>query len=120
MQGWHIQQGEAVFRFRSLITRFVIVAIAAAGLRAQSPRTDWRDYLGGPDSSHFSPLKQIGPGNAGKLEVAWSYKSGESGSYVYAPLVVDNVVYVLAKGGSIVALDAAAGKEIWVHSFASV
>jgi quinoprotein glucose dehydrogenase len=92
--------------------------MAAASLWAQSPRTDWRGYLGAPDSSHFSPLKQIGPGNVSKLEVAWSYEAGESGSYVYAPLVVDNVAFVIAKGGSIVALDAATGKEIWTHSFA--
>jgi quinoprotein glucose dehydrogenase len=28
---------------------------------------------------------------------------------------VDNMMYVLAKNNSIVALDAATGKEIWVH-----
>ncbi|MEO8592660.1 MAG: PQQ-binding-like beta-propeller repeat protein [Candidatus Solibacter sp.] len=92
--------------------------MAAASLWAQGPKTDWREYLGGPDSSHFSPLTQIGPGNVSKLQVAWSYEAGESGSYVYAPLVVDNVAFVLAKGGSIVALDAATGKEVWTHSFA--
>ena len=98
--------------------RVVIAAMAAASLWAQSPRTDWREYLGGPDSSHFSPLKQIDPGNVSKLQVAWSYDAGPSGSYVYAPLVVDNVAFVIAKGGSIVALDAATGKEAWTHSFA--
>src|SRR6185437_3556394 len=99
-------------------TRLALLAAAAAvTLWGQTPRTDWRDYLGAPDSSHFSPLKEIGPANATKLQVAWSYAAGESGSYVYAPLVVDNVAFVLAKGGSIVALDAATGKEIWTHSF---
>jgi len=96
----------------------VLTTIAAVSACAQSPKTDWREYLGGPDSSHFSPLKQITPANVSKLDVAWSYQAGESGSYVYAPLVVDNVAFVLAKGGSIVALDAATGKEIWTHSFA--
>ncbi|MEP6716586.1 MAG: PQQ-binding-like beta-propeller repeat protein, partial [Terriglobia bacterium] len=101
----------------SLTRRAVLAALAAASLSAQTPRTDWRDYLGAPDSSHFSPLKQIGPANAARLQVAWSYPAGEGGSYVYAPLVVDNVAFVLAKGGSIVALDAATGKEIWTHTF---
>src|SRR5437764_1423288 len=97
--------------------RILIAATAAASLWAQAPRTDWRDYLGAPDSSHFSPLKQISPANAAKLQVAWSYAAGEGSSYVYAPLVVDNVAFVLAKSGSIVALDAETGKEIWTHSF---
>ena len=35
--------------------------------------TNWSDYLGGPDSSHYSPLKQINRANVKQLEVAWSY-----------------------------------------------
>jgi quinoprotein glucose dehydrogenase len=36
-------------------------------------------------------------------------------SYVFNPIVVDNVVYVLARNNSLVALDAATGKEIWIR-----
>ena len=37
---------------------------------------------------------------------------------MFCPLVVDNVAYVAAKGGSLVALDATeSGKELWVHPF---
>jgi glucose dehydrogenase len=34
-----------------------------------------------------------------------------------SPLVIDNVAYVAAKQGALVALDATSGKELWVHSF---
>lgn len=48
--------------------------------------------------------------------MAWSYPTGDTNKYAFNPLEVDGVVYVLAKNSSIVALDAASGKELWVHS----
>jgi quinoprotein glucose dehydrogenase len=51
-----------------------------------------------------------------KLRVAWKYPTGDSGKYNFNPLVVDGVMYVLARGNSIVALDAATGRELWAHA----
>jgi quinoprotein glucose dehydrogenase len=79
--------------------------------------TAWKDYLGGADSSHYSALKQINTSNVNRLEVAWSYDTGDDASYAFSPLVVDNIAYFAAKQGSLVAVDAASGKELWVHSF---
>ena len=80
--------------------------------------TSWSEYLGGPDSSHYSRLKQVNTRNVNQLEVAWSYETGDDLSYTFCPLVVDNIAYVVAKQGALVALDATTGKEIWVHTFA--
>jgi quinoprotein glucose dehydrogenase len=82
----------------------------------QKPGTGWVDYLGGPDGSHFSPLKQIDRSNVDRIEAAWTYPAGD-GTSVFCPLVVDNVAYVSAKAGALVALDASTGKELWAHSF---
>ena len=68
-------------------------------------------YLGGADSSQYSSLAQIDKSNVGQLEVAWTYSTAEN--YSFNPLVVGNTMYVLAKGRSIVALDAATGRELW-------
>jgi quinoprotein glucose dehydrogenase len=46
--------------------------------------------------------------------VAWTYEI--AGNVTFNPLVVDNVMYVQGTGNSIVALDAATGKEIWTHA----
>src|SRR3954469_2271018 len=86
-------------------------------LLAQQPRTTWKDYLGGPDSSHYSALNQINRTNADKLEIAWKYSTGDDLSYTFSPLVVDNMAYFAAKNGSLVAVDATNGKELWVHPF---
>jgi quinoprotein glucose dehydrogenase len=48
--------------------------------------------------------------------VIWSYPTGDDRKYFFNPLMARGVLYVLAKGNSIIALDAATGKEIWVHA----
>src|SRR6185312_7167026 len=93
-----------------------LLAFAVVNGNAQKPATGWTDYLGGPDSSHFSPLKQITPANVSKLDVAWTFPAGD-GFYSSSPLVIDNIAYVAAKHGALVALDAATGKELWSHPF---
>ena len=72
----------------------------------------WQSYLGS-ESSQYSSLDQINLSNVAKLGVAWSYPAGEGGPYHFNPLVVNGVMYVLAQGNALVALDAATGKELW-------
>ncbi len=79
------------------------------------PHTNWSDYSGAPDSAQYSALTQINRTNVAKLEPVWSYSTGDNNKYFFNPLVVDNVMFVLAKSNSIVALDASTGKEIWTH-----
>ncbi|MCZ2146989.1 MAG: pyrroloquinoline quinone-dependent dehydrogenase [Bryobacterales bacterium] len=75
----------------------------------------WSDYSGAPDAAQYSALEQINRSNVDKLEVAWMYPTGDHNKYFFNPLVAHGTMYVLAKNNSIVALDAATGKEIWAH-----
>ena len=93
-----------------------MVALIGSGT-STAQTTSWKDYLGGPAASHYSPLKQINTGNVNKLDVAWTYPTGDDVTYTFSPLVVDNIAYFAAKQGSLVAVDATTGKELWVHSF---
>ncbi len=90
-------------------------ATAATGVAlAQEPYTTWRTYGGGGHSSQYSALDQIDKSNVAQLEVAWSFPVGER-SFVFNPVVVDGVMYVLARDNDIVALDAATGRELWAR-----
>ncbi|MBT9329675.1 PQQ-binding-like beta-propeller repeat protein [Paracidobacterium acidisoli] len=104
-------------RLRLVVPAVLAAFVCGGTLFAQQTRTTWEDYLGGPDSSHYSALKQINTGNVNKLEVAWTYQTGDELSYTFSPMVVDNVAYFAAKSGSLVAVDATTGKELWVHNF---
>src|SRR5438067_1295424 len=101
---------------RHLPIALAISILGPSAIKAQKGLS-WDEFLGGPESAHYSALKQINTGNVAKLEVAWSYETGDDISYFFCPLVVDNIAYVAAKNGALVALDAATGKELWVHNY---
>jgi quinoprotein glucose dehydrogenase len=95
--------------------QFLCVCAAAQSIGGQQNYKVWSDNGGGPDNSHFSALSQITKQNVGQLDVAWSYPSNDTLAYVWNPLIVGKVMYVLARNNSLVALDATTGKEIWIH-----
>ena len=90
-----------------------IIAVTAQAAHAGQDYKTWKDYGGGPDSSHFVDLKQINKSNVNQLEVAWIYRTGDERSYVFNPIVIDNVMYVMARNSSLVALSRHR-KEIWI------
>jgi quinoprotein glucose dehydrogenase len=93
----------------------VVVAVPVAQQKGKPKFNTWRQYLGGSDSSQYSSLDQIDRKNVGQLQVAWTYSTGDMRTYRFNPIVVDGVMYTLAKNMAVVALDAATGKEIWTH-----
>src|SRR4026209_2160201 len=96
------------------VAAVVISAIALSATLAAGPdgQRVWRDYAGGPDSSRFVPAKQITSANVNQLQVAWSYPAGQTD---FNPAVIRGMVYGRGPNSSFVALDAATGKEIWIH-----
>jgi quinoprotein glucose dehydrogenase len=75
----------------------------------------WNDYGGSADAAQYSALKQIDRSNVSKLQVAWTFPTGDQNRYGFNPLVVDGLVYVLAEQNSVIALDAATGSRVWTH-----
>src|SRR5687768_1451347 len=93
----------------------VLVAGVAFGVtgRAQSPVDRWwTGYGNGPDNSRYFEARQIDKANVGRLAVAWTYPFGDTGS---SPIVVRGVAYGRGRNGSLVAVDARTGKELWVR-----
>jgi quinoprotein glucose dehydrogenase len=79
---------------------------------ATSQPKEWRDYAGSPEGNRYIDFNQITKTNVAKLEVAWTYPYAATGTNA---IVADGVIYTHARNDAIVALDAATGKEIWVH-----
>jgi len=85
------------------------------------PEQEWRHYLGDPAASHFSPLDQIRPENVDRLEIAWTYDSGDAsaagGTQIQTnPLVVKGILYGVSPSLRLFALDAATGEELWTFA----
>lgn len=81
----------------------------------QAGHATWSDYGGAADSAQFSALTQFTRLNVNQLEVAWSYPIGENKRYFFSPLIVDDLMYVMGKGSSLVALSAVTGREVWTY-----
>ncbi len=88
--------------------RTLLLLTLIPALQAQ---TDWPTYGHDPGGQRFSPLTQITPANAGKLERAWTFHTGRPGSEA-TPLVIAGVLYLTAPNG-IFALEPETGKELW-------
>ena len=97
----------------SLTVGLVLAAAAVATVTVRSA-TDkwWPGYGGGPDNSRFFASRQINKSNVNQLQVAWTYPFGDTGSH---PIVVRGVVYGRGRNGSLVAVDAKTGKELWIR-----
>ena len=74
---------------------------------------EWKEYLGGPERNHYSPLDQITKENVSQLKIAWEYHTHDSGQIQCNPIIVDGVLYGITATTRPFALDAATGKEIW-------
>ena len=138
-----IRRGVRALLLPGLLIGTIVIGAIAVSAADQQSFTTWTQYLGSSDSAQYSSLKQITKANVKQLEIAWSYPTG-NGSFIFDPIVVDGVMYVLkagtpppappqpsnqsnnqpggppaAKGPPaatvIAALDASTGKELWVH-----
>src|SRR4029453_5132852 len=98
-------------RFPFLTVALVSLVSVTVATNGRSDKWGW-DYGGGPDSSHFVDLDHIKKSNVSKLEVAWFYPHGTTG---FNPIIVDDVMFVLGRNNSLIALDATTGKELWIH-----
>ena len=94
----------------------LLIASLLAGVAIAQDHTAWRDYAGASDSAQYSALKQIDRSNVSKLEIAWTFPTGDGLKYLFNPIMVDGLLYVLAKNSSVVALQAGTGKEVWTYT----
>ena len=73
-------------------------------------------------NTRYRPLDQIDASNFNKLEVAWTFKTDNLGprpeyKLEGTPLMVGGVLYATAgTRRAVVALDAATGELLWMHS----
>jgi quinoprotein glucose dehydrogenase len=94
----------------SLVAAALIVVVGLGVLITAQSKVK---SLPGPDSSNFKDLDQITKANVSQLQMTWFYPYGAP---TFSPVEVDGVLYGLARNASsLVALDAATGKELWVH-----
>ena len=85
------------------------------------PPDEWQHYGRTLYGQRYSPLDQINTSNVGKLDVAWTYRTGDvrtsqdvpETTYQVTPLKVGKLLYLCTPHNFAIALDAATGQERW-------
>lgn len=80
------------------------------------PPGDWLNWRRTRDGHGESPLAQIHSGNVSGLKLAWVMALPD-GTNEPTPIVHDGIMYMLAPGGQVQALDAASGDFIWKYRY---
>lgn len=76
----------------------------------------WKMFGGNSENTHYSTLKQINRDNVNRMEVAWTYDTGDafSGSEMQCnPIIVDGLMYATTPKLRVIALNAATGELRW-------
>jgi quinate dehydrogenase (quinone) len=101
--------------------------IAASNLPALTPvapgaeQKNWNNYGNDAGGSRFAALDQINRTNVKDLQVAWTYRTGDTpispggngAEDQQTPLQVGNRVFLCTPHNNVIALDADTGKQIW-------
>jgi alcohol dehydrogenase (cytochrome c) len=76
---------------------------------------NWLTYSGDYGGHRFSALEQINKDNVQSLVAKWVYQTGATGKFETTPLAVDRILYGTAPDNRVFALDAQAGRPIWLY-----
>jgi quinoprotein glucose dehydrogenase len=106
---------------RRLMLGAVLAAVSVA-VHGQPGTTAWPTYGGDLANTRYSALDQINAENFSKLNVAWRFKTDSFGprpefKFESTPLMVNGRLFSTAgTRRAVVALDAATGELLWMHS----
>ena len=95
----------------------VLLFVCPESQSASSQKSaDWPAYGGGLEDIRYSPLKQINRKNVSRLQVAWTFDTGDAfrgSEFQCNPLIVDGVLYSTTPKLDVVTLNAATGTLRW-------
>ena len=94
--------------------------VAATALA--QPAVEWPYYGGDLGGQRHSSLTDISPDNVDQLEVAWTFRTGDTNlspayddkaAFECTPVVVDGRMYVTTPASNVIALDPETGEKLW-------
>jgi alcohol dehydrogenase (cytochrome c) len=65
------------------------------------------------DGWGYSPLAQITPANIGRLQLVWSFATGQVEGHQAPPIVNNGVMFVATPGNQLIAIEAKSGNQLW-------
>ena len=110
-------------KFRNYtLTLALCCAAILAHAQTGAKNGEWPTYGGDLGNTRYAPLDQINASNFNQLQIAWRFDTRNLGptpefNLEATPLMVGGVMYTVAGSRrAVVALDAATGEILWMHS----
>jgi quinoprotein glucose dehydrogenase len=109
------------YRWLQCLVAVSLVALRAVSAQgsANATRGEWIAYGHDALGSRFSPLGQISRENVSTLEVAWTFRTGDTtgtrqpAKFEATPLMVDGTLYLSTPFARVIALDPETGAQRW-------
>ena len=104
------------------ILSMCLLAVLPLSAQTGAPGGEWRTYGGDLGNTRYSALDQINAANFNKLQIVWRLKTDNFGPepeyrFESTPLMVNGVLYTTAGSRrAVVALNAATGRLLWMHT----
>ncbi len=123
-------------RSAAAVTAAILLVTGCAPPDARTPawhasESDWPAYGGDAAGTRYSALTSVTPENVSRLQVAWTWNTGDvpvpgpmhpvpgqdvrAGNFEVTPLVIGDTMYLSTPYNRVVALDAGTGREIWSY-----
>ena len=74
---------------------------------------NWLMFRRTYDGWGYSPLAQITPANVGRLQLVWSFATGQVEGHQAPPIVNNGVMFVATPGNQVLAIEAKTGTLLW-------
>jgi alcohol dehydrogenase (cytochrome c) len=82
--------------------------------RLRNPEDEnWLLFRRTYDGWGYSPLARITPANVGRLQLVWSFATGQVEGHQAPPIVNNGVMFVATPGNQLIALEAKSGNVLW-------
>jgi quinoprotein glucose dehydrogenase len=117
---------------RSSGLALLLLGMAALGAAPADPSDDadgnvdadagWPNYGHDPGGTRYSPARQIDRSNVGRLQLAWTYRTGANqettelvrkAAFESTPILADDKLFLTTPYSHVIALDAQTGHKLW-------
>src|SRR6266567_3389155 len=116
-------------KMKKALRAFVFVVVCPALFAQSTTKTSsldssWPNYGNDPGGMRYSPLSQVNNENVTKLQVAWTFHTGDisdgkgerrRSGFESTPIMVDGTLYVTTPFNRVIALDPETGKQRWAY-----
>ena len=105
----------ALLATTALLATVLPSSVALAGKAERAEAKEWHGHGGGAGEQRYSPLDEVNAANIDRLHLAWSLDLPGEASLSATPLEVSGVLYFPGSTGTVYAVDARSGRQLWKY-----